>query len=175
MTGTTFPARKKVKKEEKKKKRKGKRINSTRFLTGLPYGNPVSNRHVNVDMMFKQEATGSLHFVRRIFSRLPFSSHYFSGFLLCYNILVNIQFQFRSPKSAFPDPMIGLSVTCDQAYFSLGREKVRLIQFESTAAHLSKAMLSCVMMLCHAINVSQSDFTENCLHVAIQGKTTKTK
>ena len=42
-----------------------------------------------------QEATGSLHFVR-----IPLSSQYFSGcFFLCYNILVNIQFLFRSPKS----------------------------------------------------------------------------
>ena len=43
----------------------------------------------------KQEATGRLHFVRRIFIRLYSIS---AGFL-SYNILVNIQFQFPSPKS----------------------------------------------------------------------------
>ena len=33
------------------------------------------------------------------FGQFPLSSQYFSGFFLCYNILVNIQFQFRSPKA----------------------------------------------------------------------------
>ena len=45
---------------------------------------------VHTHSILKQEATGSLHFVRRIFSWLPLSSEYFCGFFLCYNILVNI-------------------------------------------------------------------------------------
>ena len=40
----------------------------------------------------KQEATGSLHFVRRIFSRFPFKLTIFHCFLLCHYALLNIQF-----------------------------------------------------------------------------------
>ena len=54
-----------------------------------------------------------------------------------------------------------------------GWEKICLIQFlnELSALHLSN---HCDMsIMCHAINESQSDFTENYLHVAIQGISTK--
>ena len=49
----------------------------------------------------QEEATGSLHFVRRIFSRLPLSSQYFSG-LSSFNSVV------RSPQFTFRDSISGL-------------------------------------------------------------------
>ena len=54
-------------------------------------------------------------------------------------------------------------VTSDQACFSLDRaEKVPPFFYPPVRSDV---------IMCHAINVSQSDFTGNYLHVAIQGKT----